>query len=151
MWHQWRLIICSSFVCSCVPYVPEPENTNLLRTSLGLYRKFKKYPEAMRCAIQLQDMTIIEEIFTSCNDMYVFRIKTCSGLCVKAYVVSLRVVRHWWCVQWSVTKKTLQILILSYLFNNFIYFKYPSMPYMCIKNQFEVEIANASVNVINRS
>eukprot|EP00918_Siedleckia_nematoides_P046027 GHVU01100887.1.p1 GENE.GHVU01100887.1~~GHVU01100887.1.p1 ORF type:complete len:874 (-),score=98.80 GHVU01100887.1:308-2821(-) len=57
------------YLTSCVPYVPEPENTNLLRTSLGLYRKFKKYPEAMRCAIQLQDMALIEEIFTSCNDI----------------------------------------------------------------------------------
>ena len=59
------------FFSMCVPYVPEPENTNLLKTAMSIYRKFDKYPEAMRCAIQLNDMTIVKEIFTSCKDLYV--------------------------------------------------------------------------------
>ena len=54
---------------SCVPYVPDPENTTLLRTSLSLYRKFHKYPEALRCAIQINDTDLVHEIFNSCKDM----------------------------------------------------------------------------------
>ena len=54
---------------SCVPYVPDPENTNLLKTAMGIYRKFDKYPEALRCAIQLNDMATVEEIFSSCKDL----------------------------------------------------------------------------------
>ena len=54
---------------SCVPYVPDPENTNLLKTAMGIYRKFDKYPESLRCAIQLNDMATVEEIFSSCKDL----------------------------------------------------------------------------------
>jgi len=57
------------YLTSCVPYVPEPENTTLLKTALSIYRKFNKYPEAMRCAIELNDMPLVQEIFTSCNDI----------------------------------------------------------------------------------
>ncbi len=56
---------------SCVPYVPEPEDSNLLKTALNLYRKFKQYPDAMQCAIQLNDMELVKEIFMSCKDMWV--------------------------------------------------------------------------------
>merc|ERR1719469_1320257 len=28
------------YLVSCVPYVPDPENTNLLKTALGIFRKF---------------------------------------------------------------------------------------------------------------
>jgi len=54
--------------CSCVPYVPDPENTNLLKTCLAIFRKFKRYPESIRLAIQLNDMDLITEIFTTCPD-----------------------------------------------------------------------------------
>ena len=33
------------YLSSCVPYVPDPENTALLEAALGLFRKFKKYPQ----------------------------------------------------------------------------------------------------------
>ena len=60
------VVFCISL--SCVPYVPDPENLTLLKTSLQLFRKFERYPEAMRCAMQLNDMKIIEEIFKDCKD-----------------------------------------------------------------------------------
>ena len=54
---------------SCVAYVPEPENTNLLKTALELYRKFNRFPDALLCAVQLNDMDLVKEIFLSCKDM----------------------------------------------------------------------------------
>ncbi|XP_069134068.1 26S proteasome non-ATPase regulatory subunit 2-like [Argopecten irradians] len=57
------------YLISCVPYVPDPENLTLLKTAVDLYRKFKQFPQALRCAMQLNDMKLIEEIFLSCRDM----------------------------------------------------------------------------------
>lgn len=56
------------YLTSCVPYVPEPENTNLLKTSLSIFRKFGRYPESMRLAMQLNDLTIMGELFKECKD-----------------------------------------------------------------------------------
>ncbi|KAJ8923645.1 hypothetical protein NQ315_010225 [Exocentrus adspersus] len=57
------------YLTSCVPYVADPENTTLLQTALLLFRKFKQYPQALRLAMQLNDHSLIEEIFTSCPDI----------------------------------------------------------------------------------
>lgn len=64
----WSLIWWVVFF-SCVPYVPDPENTTLLKTAVELYRKFNQYPQALRFAMQLNDIALIEEIFLSCKDM----------------------------------------------------------------------------------
>lgn len=56
------------YLTSCVPYVPEPEDKNLLRTALNLYYKFEVYPLALRCAVQMNDMELILEVFTNCKD-----------------------------------------------------------------------------------
>merc|ERR1712013_855904 len=56
------------YLVSCVPYVPEPENTNLLKTGLGIFRKFNQWPQAMRLALQLNDKALVEELFNSCPD-----------------------------------------------------------------------------------
>lgn len=56
------------YLTSCVPYVPDPENTILLETSLALFIKFKQLPQAMRLAMQLNDMEQIKKIFTDCSD-----------------------------------------------------------------------------------
>lgn len=57
------------YLQSCVPYVPDPENMNLLKTALKLSRKFSQHTQAMRLALMLNDNTLIEEIFTSCKDV----------------------------------------------------------------------------------
>lgn len=59
------------YLTRCVPYVPDPENVDLLRAALKLFRKFNQYPQALRLAMQLNDHQLIEEIFTSCPDTYV--------------------------------------------------------------------------------
>jgi 26S proteasome regulatory subunit N1 len=56
------------YLTSCVAYVPEPENTNLLNTALNLFRKFDQYPHAMRIALQMNDPAKVQEIFLSCQD-----------------------------------------------------------------------------------
>ncbi|XP_047474955.1 26S proteasome non-ATPase regulatory subunit 2-like [Penaeus chinensis] len=59
------------YLTSCVPYVPDPENTNLINTSLQLYRKFGQYPQAMRLALQLHDFDLIKQLFDECPDKLV--------------------------------------------------------------------------------
>ncbi|XP_064634974.1 26S proteasome non-ATPase regulatory subunit 2-like [Lineus longissimus] len=56
------------YLTSCVPYVPDPENVNLAKTALSLFKKFDKYPQALRLAMSLQDDDLISEIFYSCKD-----------------------------------------------------------------------------------
>ena len=56
------------YLTSCVPYVPDPENTNLLKTSLSIFRKFEQYPHAIRLALQLNDHALVREIFLECKD-----------------------------------------------------------------------------------
>ena len=56
------------YLVSCVPYVPDPENTNLLKTALDIFKHFKQFPQAMRLALQLNDKEVVEELFNSCPD-----------------------------------------------------------------------------------
>ena len=56
------------YLTSCVPYVPDPENTTLLKTALEIFRKFDKYPQALRLALQLNDPKLILEIFQDCKE-----------------------------------------------------------------------------------
>jgi len=56
------------YMTSCVPYVPDPENTNLLKTSMSIFLKFNKYPDALRLAMQLGDIDRIKTIMHECED-----------------------------------------------------------------------------------
>ena len=53
---------------SCVPYVPEPEDSILLKTTYKMYLKFQQDQLALRCAIQLNDMDLMHEVFYGCKD-----------------------------------------------------------------------------------
>ncbi len=60
------------FLCplpSCVKYVPEPEDSVLLKTTMSIYRKFNKYPQALRLALMLNDLDLSKEIFLECPDL----------------------------------------------------------------------------------
>ncbi|KAK3561317.1 hypothetical protein QTP86_030612 [Hemibagrus guttatus] len=59
------------YLTSCVSYVPEPENSALLKCALNIFRKFNRYPEALRLALMLNDIELVENIFTSCKDIVV--------------------------------------------------------------------------------
>ncbi|EGD76493.1 Psmd2 protein [Salpingoeca rosetta] len=56
------------YLMSCVPYVPEPYDEILMKTCLGIFRKFSKWPQAMQVALKLNDMDIIKDIFKTCPD-----------------------------------------------------------------------------------
>ena len=59
------------YLVSCVPFVPDPENTNLLKTAFQIFRKFNQFPQAMRLALQLNDRNMVEELFNSCTDPHI--------------------------------------------------------------------------------
>lgn len=59
------------YLTSCVPYVADPENSTLLYAAAKLYRKFGMYPQAVRLAMQLNDLPLIEDIFIKCTDISV--------------------------------------------------------------------------------
>eukprot|EP00049_Salpingoeca_infusionum_P009476 m.159972 g.159972 ORF g.159972 m.159972 type:complete len:894 (-) comp14344_c0_seq1:1687-4368(-) len=56
------------YLMSCVPFVAEPEDTQLLKTCLAIFRKFAKFPQAMQVALRLNDVDMIMEIFKECSD-----------------------------------------------------------------------------------
>jgi len=56
------------YLVSCVNYVPEPEDSELLKTAGRIYRKFNRLPEAMRCAMQLNDVDLMNELFFAAGD-----------------------------------------------------------------------------------
>ena len=49
-------------------YVPEPEDSILLATSLKIYRKFNHYSKALQLALQLNDFDLIRDIFLSAKE-----------------------------------------------------------------------------------
>ena len=55
------------YLRNVVSYLPDPDNTNLLRTILSIYLKFNMLTEAVRVAMQLQDSKIVHEIFDKAN------------------------------------------------------------------------------------
>ncbi|XP_034935656.1 26S proteasome non-ATPase regulatory subunit 2 [Chelonus insularis] len=57
------------YLTSCVPYVADPENSTLLKAAWKLYRKFRQYPQALRLAMQLNDLNLVGYIFLSCTDL----------------------------------------------------------------------------------
>lgn len=59
------------YLLGCVAYVPEPEDTVLLTTCYKIYNKFDQAQLSLRCAIQLNNMDLIQEVFNSCTDTLV--------------------------------------------------------------------------------
>lgn len=62
-----HLRVCA-YMTSCVAYVPDPENSELLRTSLRIFRRFEQWPLALRVAMQLNDASLVETILKECPD-----------------------------------------------------------------------------------
>lgn len=61
------------YLLSCVPFVPEPQDDDLKRCCLAIFRKFDQYPQAMQMALKLNDLSIIQEVFLSTQDLYMRR------------------------------------------------------------------------------
>uniref|UniRef100_A0A8R1DTU9 26S proteasome non-ATPase regulatory subunit 2 n=1 Tax=Caenorhabditis japonica TaxID=281687 RepID=A0A8R1DTU9_CAEJA len=56
------------YLLSCAPLTPDPDNIILIRTALQLYLKFNRYLEAVRCAIMVNDLAKVREIFAKATD-----------------------------------------------------------------------------------
>lgn len=55
------------YLLSCVPFVAEPEDTQLLRVCLSIFRKFEKWPQAMQMALKLNEMDAVKAAFRDCT------------------------------------------------------------------------------------
>lgn len=51
------------YLISCVAYLPSPDNTQVLQCATTLYRKFNDLGNALRSALKLNDMNLVQEIF----------------------------------------------------------------------------------------
>ena len=71
MWQRDVLVHESNVLIpildSCVNYVAEPEDALLLKTALAMFRRFECQPEALKLAIQLNDLELVKEIFLTCT------------------------------------------------------------------------------------
>ncbi|CAJ0574536.1 unnamed protein product, partial [Mesorhabditis spiculigera] len=56
------------YLVSCSPLTPDPENATLIETAKALYLKYKKFLEAMRCAVMLNQVEEIKRIFKMTTD-----------------------------------------------------------------------------------
>jgi 26S proteasome regulatory subunit N1 len=57
------------YLLSCAPYAADTdEMSQTYRTVIEIYRKHKKFPEALRVAQKLNDVSMIAEIMAECTD-----------------------------------------------------------------------------------
>jgi 26S proteasome regulatory subunit N1 len=56
------------YLTSISLYLLEPEVTETLLVSYEVYRKMKKYPEALRIALKINDKNLIKKTFDDCDD-----------------------------------------------------------------------------------
>merc|ERR1711893_412984 len=60
--------VCN-YLLSCSDYAADTEEmTQTFRTTHDIFRKFKRYPEAMRVAQKMNNMELIGEIMSECKD-----------------------------------------------------------------------------------
>lgn len=51
------------YLLSCVPFVPEPQDSNLKKVCLDIFLKFENFPQAMQMALKLNNMELIQSTF----------------------------------------------------------------------------------------
>ena len=57
------------YLLSCAPYAADPEEmVQTFRTVIEIYRKHKRFPEALRVAQKLNDVSLIAQIMSECKD-----------------------------------------------------------------------------------
>lgn len=58
-----------NYLLSCSDYAADTEEMqHTFRTAFDIYRKFKRYPEAMRVAQKMNNIDLIGEIMSECKD-----------------------------------------------------------------------------------
>lgn len=56
------------YLTNCHLYLPEPENTIVLRTSHEVYMKMGMFHDALRVALKINEKDVIEETFATCDN-----------------------------------------------------------------------------------
>lgn len=56
------------YLVACASYVPEPEDAQVLRVALEVYKKMKQWPEALRLALKIHDTETAKGIFALADD-----------------------------------------------------------------------------------
>ena len=60
--------VCT-YLLACSDYAADTEElTQTLKTVYGVYRKFDKFPDALRVAQKMNDMALINELMSDCKD-----------------------------------------------------------------------------------
>uniref|UniRef100_A0A383WPA2 26S proteasome non-ATPase regulatory subunit 2 homolog n=1 Tax=Tetradesmus obliquus TaxID=3088 RepID=A0A383WPA2_TETOB len=57
------------YLVSCCTYLPEPEDTQVLQLAHRVYMAQKKYHDALRVALRLNEPATIEATFAACSDV----------------------------------------------------------------------------------
>lgn len=56
------------YLLGCTYYVAEPEDTEILRIVMKIYRKVEQVGDALRVALKLNEKELIEDIYNNCTD-----------------------------------------------------------------------------------
>ena len=60
--------VCN-YLLSCSDYAADTEEMmSTFRTAFDVYRKFKRYPDALRVAQKMNNVTLIGELMSECTD-----------------------------------------------------------------------------------
>lgn len=56
------------YLIGCAKYVPDPQDSEILRICVDMYRKVAQYPDALRVAIRIGDAELIRSVYQACED-----------------------------------------------------------------------------------
>lgn len=56
------------YLVSCCSYLPEPDDTQVLHLAHRIYSAQKRWHDAMRVALRINDTAVIESTFTACSE-----------------------------------------------------------------------------------
>ena len=60
------------YLINIANYSPEPEDINILNVVLEIYKKYKKFTDAIVIALKLDNSAKVQEIFDLVDDLFVF-------------------------------------------------------------------------------
>ena len=53
------------YLVSCCSYLPEPDDTAVLQAAFNIYRKLGQLPDAVRVALKMKRLDLVEETFAA--------------------------------------------------------------------------------------
>ena len=60
------------YLINIANYSPEPEDVQILNVVLDIYKKFKRFTDAIVIALKLDNPEKVREVFALCDDPFVF-------------------------------------------------------------------------------